>query len=107
MFDKIYEVGDVIVSGGCPKGDDWFAEIIASEMNIPIIIHHPDKSKMVLNGHNHRSEFRKVAFERNTLIAKDSDVLIACVSPDRTGGTENTIKKFIKMKGSKGFLYLV
>jgi len=30
---------------------------------------------------------------RNTLIAKDCTVLIACVAEDRTGGTEDTIKK--------------
>jgi len=36
-------------------------------------------------------------FIRNDDIAKDSDVLIACVADDRKGGTEDTIKKFNHM----------
>jgi hypothetical protein len=36
-------------------------------------------------------------FLRNTDIAKDADVLIAVVAADRTGGTEDTIRKVQKM----------
>ena len=49
---------------------------------------------------------RGAGFVRNGDIAKDSDVLIACVAPDRTGGTEDTIKKFLKLKTEK-CLFLV
>jgi len=41
----------------------------------------------------------------NTYIARDSDILIACVSKDRKGGTEDTIKKYLKLGKNK--LYLV
>jgi len=82
-FFDVYEDGDTIVSGGCPKGGDRFAEIIASQHEIPILVHKPDWSIG-----------RHAGFSRNTNIAEDSDVLIACVSGDRTGGTEDTVYKF-------------
>lgn len=94
-FFEIYEDGDWIVSGGCKKGGDRFAEKLARENGIPIIIFHADWKKFK-NG---------AGFLRNTDIAEHSDIIIACVSKDRTGGTEDTIKKFQKMK--KSDLYLV
>lgn len=36
----------VIVSGGCPKGGDRFAEIIAEQLGYDILIHYPDKNKL-------------------------------------------------------------
>jgi hypothetical protein len=89
-FLEIYKYGDTIVSGGCPKGGDRFAEMIASSFNIPIIIHKADWGKG-----------RGAGFVRNTYIAEDSEVLIACVSADRTGGTEDTIKKYLKLKKNR------
>jgi len=77
-----------ICSGGCSKGGDRFAEILASEYKIPILIH---RAKWGEQG-------RIAGFIRNSYIAKDSDILIAVVSNDRTGGTEDTIKKFKKDK---------
>ena len=75
-FFSVYEEGDWIVSGGCPKGGDRFAEMIAKENGIPILIFHPDWAR-----------FGKGAgFIRNGEIAKYSDILIACVARDRTGG---------------------
>lgn len=86
-FYKIYQPGDKIVSGGCEKGGDKFAEKIARGAGITIIIHHADWI-----GHG------KVAgFLRNTAIAEDCDVLIALVHQDRTGGTEDTVKKALKL----------
>jgi len=85
-FDKIYEKGDRICSGGCPTGGDRFAGGIAKTTGIPIIIFYPAWD----------TYGRGAGFIRNGLIAKESDVLIACVSKDRTGGTEDTIKKFKK-----------
>ncbi len=99
VFDKfveVFEEEDEIVSGGCPKGGDRFAEMIAKKLYIPIKIYYANWNK-----------YKKAAgFIRNGFIAADSHVLIACVTEDRTGGTEDTIKKFIKLKG-KGLLYLV
>jgi hypothetical protein len=85
-FLNIYKEGDWIVSGGCSKGGDRFAEVIAKKFGIPILIFYPNWDK-----------YKKGAgFVRNRDIAIHSDVLIASVSMDRTGGTEDTIKKFIK-----------
>jgi len=77
-----------ICSGGCPKGGDKFAEELALKYRIPKIIYKADWNK---NG-------RIAGFIRNTYIAETSDILIACVASDRKGGTEDTIKKFKKMK---------
>jgi hypothetical protein len=87
---------DTLVSGGCSKGGDRFAEIIAKKYNIPITIYYANWNKYG----------KGAGFIRNTDIARESDVLIACVSQDRTGGTEDTIKKFLKNK-DKRYLYLV
>jgi len=86
-FLSIFSEGDTIVSGGCPKGGDKFAEIIAEKYQVPIIIHRADWKIG-----------RHAGFLRNTDIAKDADVLIACIAPDRRGGTEDTIRKFKRFK---------
>jgi len=85
-FLEIYEPGDWIVSGGCPKGGDAFAEKIAKKFGVPILIFHPDWAQFG----------RAAGILRNGDIAERSDVIIACVAEDRTGGTEDTIKKFLK-----------
>ena len=95
-FLKAYEQGDWIVSGGCPKGGDAFAEKIAKDRGIPILIFYPDWKK---NG-------KAAGFVRNGDIADNSDILIACVTEDRTGGTEDTVKKFLK-NNSEDTLMLV
>ena len=93
VFNKIYEPDDVLVSGGCLKGGDNFATRIAKERGFSITIHFPDWRR-----------FGKIAgFKRNTLIANDCDVLIAVVAPDRTGGTEDAIKKCVA-QGKKIYL---
>lgn len=93
-FFEYYQDRDWIVSGHCPTGGDAFAEKIAFDYGIPILLFPPKKKK--------REEF----FARNTLIAKHSDILIAClVDPHeplvdivtrKTGGSEDTIRKFVK-----------
>jgi hypothetical protein len=86
-FFEIYEEGDWIVSGGCPQGGDRFAERIAKEEGIPIIIFYP----------NWKKHKKAAGIMRNTDIALESDVLIACVHEDRKGGTEDTIKKYLRL----------
>jgi len=76
-----------IVSGGNPRGGDRFAEIIACLEKIPIEIFYADWD----------TYGRGAGFARNVKISKESDILIACVHPSRTGGTEDTIKKFYKI----------
>lgn len=99
-FDKVYRKGDSIVSGGCQWGADNFAERIAKELGIPIMIYYPrqedlDKALLEMNS---RAAFAKLNYARNTLIAQHCDVLIAVVAEDRNGGTEDTIKKALKLK---------
>lgn len=90
-FFKIYNVGDWIVSGGCKKGGDRFADFLAEEWGIPILIFYP----------NWKKYGKGAGFVRNTDIAKWSEILIACVADDRTtGGTEDTIRKFIEFHTS-------
>jgi len=93
QFCDVYEDGDTIVSGGCPKGGDRFAEWIAKQRGLSITIHFP----------NWKKYGRGAGFKRNTLIANDCDILIAVVAPDRKGGTEDTIKKCVA-QGKKVYL---
>ncbi len=100
VFKQVYEYGDWLVSGGCPKGGDAFAEKIAKDFGIPIVIFNARWN----HEYNHeakcfdRVKTKKYAgFDRNKDIAGHSDILIACVAEDRTGGTEDTIKKFEKI----------
>lgn len=86
-FVGVYERGDKICSGLCPKGGDRFAVMLSKRSNIETIWH---PAKWDKHG-------KAAGFIRNGLIARDSDVLIACVATDRKGGTEDTIKKFKKL----------
>ena len=83
-FKKVYRVGDHIVSGGCPQGGDRFAEVIAKSMQVPIMIHYAQWN----------TYGKSAGFKRNSFIANDADIMIALVAKDRTGGTEDTLKKF-------------
>ena len=100
-FFIVYSEGDWIVSGHCPQGGDAFAEKIAYDYGIPIIIFPPKK------------RIREEFFARNTLIAEESDILIACLINSHesleqiykrtSGGSEDTIKKFMKKIGYQKF----
>ena len=92
-FLEVYKVGDIICSGLCPKGGDRFAVILAQKYKTETLWF-PANWKIG----------RHAGFLRNTDIAKSSDILIACVSEDRTGGTEDTIKKFIKLGKEKNLI---
>lgn len=71
----------MIVSGGCPKGADSFAEKIAKSYQIPILIFYAQWEK-----------YGKPAGPiRNKKIAEWSDILIALPADDRTGGVESAI----------------
>ena len=87
-FFKSYKLGDKICSGGCPKGGDRFAEIIAKKFDIPILLYKADWKKFG----------KSAGFIRNSDIAQSSEILVACVAPDRKGGTEDTIKKFLNIQ---------
>lgn len=88
-FDKVYnKVDDYIVSGGCPVGADHFAEYIAKTYQVNIMIYYAQWTK----------HGKAAGFIRNSDIAEDADILIATPNKDRTGGTEDTITKFLKFK---------
>jgi hypothetical protein len=84
LIEQYKEV--ILVSGGCPKGADSFVPELTTLFHLskPIIFY-PNWSKG-----------RFAGLERNTDIAKESDILVAVVASDRKGGTEDTIKKFKK-----------
>lgn len=91
-FLNTYEKGDIIVSGGCHKGGDYFAELLSGRYDVPAVIwpaEWTDKDGIFC---------RWAGFARNTIVANNGDVVIACVASDRTGGTEDTLKKFKKFK---------
>lgn len=87
-FQEVYKPGDKIVSGGCQKGGDRFAEIIARSKGLTITIHHAD-----WNG----PDGKRAGFVRNTRIVEDCDTLIALVAEDRLGGTEDSVKKALAL----------
>lgn len=84
LFIKSLWQGDRICSGGCPKGGDRFADLIARSTGIPILTFYAAWD----------TYGKSAGFRRNAFIARESDVLIACVVKARTGGTEDTIKKW-------------
>lgn len=88
-----------ICSGGCRTGADSFVHNIAERIGITFYKHLPvlPENYEELPGQYKKWAYAKACYTRNTLIAKDSHILVACVAEDRTGGTEDTIKKFIKI----------
>ena len=95
-FNELYQDGDWIVSGGCPLGGDNFAEKIARKLGLTILIHHANWNKYG----------KSAGFKRNGFIARDSDILIACVTEDKKSGTRDTVEKFLLFKNEKD-LHLV
>ena len=90
-FKEIYEYGDWICSGGCPKGADYFAFTLYREFKTPYLEFPANWDKYG----------KGAGFIPNTDIAKASCILIACVTDDRTGGTEDTVKKYIQFHGDE------
>jgi len=78
-----------LCSGLCPQGGDEFARQFAEANGHPTLWFPAEWDK----------HGRAAGFIRNTDIAENSEWLIACVSPDRKGGTEDTVTKFIKAHG--------
>jgi len=87
------EGGLVIVSGGCPKGADNFAEEAARIYDVATDIYPVDTK-----GVTSRWEFRKRAFARNRVVAERSTELYCWVAEDRKGGTENTVGHALELK---------
>lgn len=89
-----------IVSGGA-KGPDAWAEDEANKIGLKTWIFpakwqeqcHDGCVKWSKNGYAY---YPHAGFIRNQLIVDNADVIYAFVMPDRTGGTEDTIKKAMK-----------
>jgi len=83
--------GSTVVSGGC-RGVDTWAEQAAKKKGLEVQIFKPDFTGC-------RSYWDRVNayYSRNKRIAELSDIIIAFVSDDRKGGTENTIKHARKL----------
>lgn len=77
---------DVVISGGCRGVDSWATER-AQQRGMSVKVFKPDMSNL-----KDHWELTKRYYARNKLIAENSDILYAFVSPDRKGGTEVTIK---------------
>lgn len=98
----VYTEGDIFISGGCPLGADRFSEFISEDAQIPMVIFYPNM-KPYANVAKQRWMFTKANYERNTLVAHNSDIIFALVAPDRKGGTEDTIEKFEKIYPNKSY----
>jgi len=75
----------IVVSGGCRGVDTWAVEA-ARRRGLGIAVIRPN-----LSGAQHRGQVVQAYYDRNAVVAEQSDRLIAFVAPDRKGGTENTI----------------
>ena len=94
-----------IVSGGASAGGVRFAEEIAKGLGLSITIHYPAKHT-IEKGLSRKDSLRKYAetcFTRNTLIAQDSDYLIAMLD-EKSNGTKDTIKKYETLKNKKAII---
>lgn len=79
-------LNNIVISGGC-RGVDTWAEEAAVSRGMRVMVFKPD-----LSGCVYKWQYTERYYERNQKIAEECDILIAFVSPDRKGGTENTIK---------------
>ena len=95
-FLKHYQKGDTVCSGLCSRGADRFALTISSVY----------LAKTLWFPADWKTHGKAAGFIRNTDIARESDILIAMVSDDRTGGTEDTIKEFIEFHGEENLIIL-
>ena len=93
QFLKVYREGDTIVSGGANAGADKFAKKMATNYNIPYIEHIAKWGDLDVPGavidryaygkHIGERYNRNAGIDRNALIARDSDILIAMPVEER------------------------
>jgi len=81
---------DIVMSGGAIGPDRW-AEAAARARGLSVSIHKP-----LLDGVRNRGEVARRMYERNQRVVDDSDRLVAFVSMDRTGGTEDTVRRAVQ-----------
>lgn len=86
-FVRSLPAGSVVISGGC-RGVDTWAVAEAKAQGLETIEFLPGD----LTGCRELWEFTEKYYARNKQIAEACDVLVAFVTDDRSGGTENTIQ---------------
>lgn len=107
IVHALKKLDPTIVSGACPKGADAFAAEAARSYGLELV-----EFPVPKGDYRSRGEFAAAAFARNKLVAEHSDIGFALVADDRTGGTENTVGHYKKMKKNvyivdgSGALYL-
>lgn len=105
LYLYLSRIGDItkIVTGDCWCGGDEFAGDYADQYDIELDVKYkrdPETNQIIPDyidesEHYDYYTFCKICYARNEEVAKEPlDFLIALVSDDRTGGTENTIKYF-------------
>ena len=91
-----------IVTGDCKKGGDSFARDIADMFGWECDVKDkldPETGEKLERYINDYFKFSNICYDRNIEIVRQPlDYLIALVACDRTGGTENTIKHFRKLR---------
>jgi predicted Rossmann fold nucleotide-binding protein DprA/Smf involved in DNA uptake len=82
---------ETVVITGAARGPDRWAEEAARARGLVVVVHKPD-----LDGALTRWQASDCCYARNQCIVDDSDTVIAFVAPDRTGGTEDTIRRAVR-----------
>jgi hypothetical protein len=83
-------IGTIVVSGGA-RGPDTWAEEAARGRGLAVEVHPP-----ALGGVRCYGEAARAYHDRNQKIVDSADRVIAFPSPDRTGGTEDTIRRALR-----------
>jgi hypothetical protein len=83
-------IGTVVITGGA-RGPDRWAEQAARTQRFEVVVHRPD-----LDGVRARWQAAERFYARNQRIVDDADLVIAFVAADRTGGTEDTIRRAVR-----------
>jgi hypothetical protein len=80
-------IGTVVITGGA-RGPNRWAEQAARTQRFEVVVHRPD-----LDGVRARWQAAERFYARNQRIVDDADLVIAFVAADRTGGTEDAIRR--------------
>ena len=83
-------LGTIVITGAARGPDSW-AEQAARARGLEVVVHSPD-----LGGVHARWQAAERYYARNQRIVDDADRIIAFVAPDRTGGTEDTIRRAVR-----------
>ena len=83
-------VGAVVVTGGAAGPDGW-AEHAARARGLEVVVYRPDLDRV-----RAQWEAAERYYARNQRFVDDADRIIAFPAPDRTGGTENTIRRALR-----------